>query len=51
MMEGDPAEAGGGTCSGKSSERTDASTTGGDMHKGAGGGNLDSIEGDLVEGR
>ena len=51
MMEGEPTEAGRGTSSGKSSERTDAAAAGGEIcTKGLGGGDLDSIEGVLVEG-
>ena len=50
MMEGEPMEAGRGTSSGKSSERTDPATTGVDICIKGLGGDLDSIEGVLVEG-
>ena len=44
-------EAGRGTSSGKSSDRMDAASAGGDMQtKGLGGGNLDLIEGPTVKG-
>ena len=49
-MEGAPTEGGRGTSSGKSSERTDADTTDGDTCTKGLGGDLDSIEGVLVEG-
>ena len=50
IMEGEPTEPGRGTSSGKSSERTDAAATGGEICTKGLVGVLDSIEGVLVEG-
>ena len=50
MTEGEPTEAGRGTSSGRSSERMDPATTGGDICTKGVEGDLDSIEGVLVDG-
>lgn len=50
MIEGEPTEIGKGTSSGTSSERIDGATTGGDLCTKELGGDLDSIEGAVVEG-